>query len=331
MKHLCYKNKPIGSLDSLARALNVSVDKLLEVAESTEVSYIPNEPIIKHGKTRQTYAVNEPLHSIQDNILEKIISGVEFPDFLQGSIRDLNFPRDYVRDANIHARSEVLLKEDISRFFSSTRATLVYRTWKYFFNFPDEVAEILTNLTTYKDFLPEGASTSPAISNLVFWDREPNLEFDLRQKGYVYSRYVDDISVSFATRIDKDELQNITTKIYRMFIACGLKPNRDKDENGILKKRVVRTKNKPMTLHGLNINSGKATLPKSERSKIRAAVKELETSALSATSWDEIKKTYEKVNGRVNLMKRLHPNEAQKYIIRMKNIKKQMISSKEDK
>lgn len=320
MKHLCYKNKPIGSLDSLARVLNISVSKLLEVAENTDVFYMPNKPIIKPGKIRQTYAVNEPLHSIQDIILEKIISGVEFPDFLQGSIRDINFPRDYVRDATIHARSEVILKEDISSFFSSTRMKLVYRTWKYFFNFPHEVAEVLTKLTTYKDFVPEGAPTSPAIANMVFWDCEPKLEYDLRQKGYIYTRYVDDITVSFSSRIEKKEIQGITAKIYGMFLGAGLKPNR--------KKRNVQTKSGKMIVHKLNVNSGKPTLSKIERSKIRAAVKEFETLAQSATSWEEIEESYNKVNGRVNLMKRLHPNEAQKYIEKIKAVKKQVISTR---
>lgn len=327
MNQLRYRKKPIGSLDSLARALNIPVSKLIEVAENAEVFYIANKPTIKSNKKiRQTYTVDEPLHSLQDKILEKIISGVDFPEYLQGSIKDPDSPRDYVRDAKLHAGNEVLLKEDISSFFSSTRVKLVYNMWKYFFNFPQEVAEILTKLTTYKNFVPEGAPTSPAVANLVFWDREPNLELELRQKGYHYSRYVDDISVSFATRIDKKELQNITTKIYGMFIACGLRPNRDRDENGVLKKRVVRAKNKPMTIHGLNINSGKPTLPKSERLKIRAAVKEFELLAQSATSWDEIKKNYNRVNGRVNLMKRLHPKEAQKYIVKIKVAKEQVLA-----
>lgn len=327
MKQLSYRNKPIGSLDSLACTLNISVSKLIEVAENAEIFYVPNKPKIKpNGKVRQTYAVNEPLHSLQDKILEKIISGVDFPEYLQGSIKDPNSPRDYVRDAEFHAGREVLLKEDISSFFSSTRIKLVHRMWKYFFNFPQEVAEILTKLTTYKNFVPEGASTSPAVANLVFWDREPNLEFELRQKGYLYSRYVDDISVSFAKRIDKKELQNITTKIYGMFIACGLRPNRDRDENGVLIKRVVRAKNRPMTMHGLNINSGRPTLPKKERSKIRAAVKEFVHLAQTATSWDEIKKSYEKVNGRVNLMKRLHPKESQEYVAKLKAAKEKVLA-----
>ena len=195
-----------------------------------------------------------------------------------------------------------------------------------FFNFSQEVAEILTKVITYKNFVPEGASTSSAVANLVFWDREPNLEFEFSQKDYRYSRYVDDINVSFTKRVDKKVLQNITTKIYGMFIACGLKPNRDKDENGLLIKRTVRGKNKAMRIHGLNINSGRPTLPKKERSRIRAAVKEFIDLAQTAKSWDEIKKSYEKVNGRVNLMKRFHPKASQEYVTKLKDAKEKVLA-----
>lgn len=329
MKQLRYRNKPIGSLHALALTLNVSTDGLLSVLENIELFYSANEPTIKpNGKIRQTFTVTEPLHSIQDKILEKIISGVDFPEYLQGSIRDPDLPRDYVRDAQLHAGRKVLLKEDISNFFSSTRSRLVYKVWKYFFNFPPDVAEVLTKLTTYKNIIPEGASTSPAIANLVFWDREPKLEAELRLKNYLYTRYVDDINVSFATKIDKSQLQDVTSKIYGMFIAYGLRPNRDKDENGHLRKRIVRAKNKPMVIHGLNINSGKPSVPKKERYRIRAAVEEMVMLAQSNASWDEIQMTYDKVNGRVNLMKRLHPKEAQKYVAKLQVVKKQILSKR---
>lgn len=322
MKQLVYKNKQIGSINSLARALGLQASRLIEIAENVQDFYSPNKPEIKpNGKIRQTYSVKDPLHKIQRKILDEIISGVDFPDYLQGSIKDPDNPRDYIQNANLHAGREVILKEDISSFFPSTQENLVLRVWKYFFKFPNDVAEILTKLTTYNGAIPEGAPTSSAIANLVFWDREPNLEYELRQKSYTYSRYVDDITVSSTTRLTKKELQNITTKIYSMFISSGLKPNR--------KKRGVQTKNKRMRVHNLNVASGKPTLPKAERLKIRTAVRELELMSQSASSWDEIKDNYEQTKGRVNLMKRLHPHEAQKYIEKIKAIEKHWITHTE--
>ena len=156
MKQLTYKNKPIGSINSLARTLGLQASRLIEIAESVQKFYSPNEPEIKpNGKIRQTYSVKDPLHKIQRKILDEIIRGVDFPDYLQGSIKDLENPRDYVRDAKLHSGREVILREDITSFFPSTRAELVSRMWKYFFKFPHDVAETLTKLTTYNNVIPE--------------------------------------------------------------------------------------------------------------------------------------------------------------------------------
>jgi hypothetical protein len=320
MKRLLYKNKPIGSVESLAAALGFQEARLQQVANNAQDFYVPNVPTVKsNGKLRQTYTVKEPLKHVQKKILRKIIDFVEFPDYLQGAIKDLDSPRDYFHDAELHSGREVILKEDISAFFSTTKSELVYKVWKYFFHFPHEVAEVLTKLTTYKGFIPEGARTSPAVANLVFWDCEPDLELSLRQKGYIYSRYIDDITVSFMERIEMKEMQDITTKIYGMFLRNDLKPNR--------KKRTLQTKNKK--IHNLNMDSGKPTIPKSKRYKIRAAVNNLESLAKTGISWDGIKKEFNKVNGGVQLLIRLHPNEARKYIEKLDEIKKQALSHEE--
>ena len=84
-----------------------------------------------------------------------------------------------------------------------------------------------------------------------------------------------------------------------------------------------------MRVHNLNVASGEPTLPKTERAKIRAAVRELELISQSASSWDDIKDNYEQTKGRVNLMKRLHPYEAQKYVEKIKAIEKHWITQTE--
>jgi hypothetical protein len=316
MRKPYYKNKPIGSIRSLANALGIQEIQLRRIANNAPNLYVPNAPKTKaSGKTRQTYTVREPLKRLQDEILNKIINGVSYPVYLQGGIQDPNLPRDYVRDAELHLGREVVLKEDISTFFSSTRVELVYRMWKNFFNFPPEVADVLTRLTTYNGFIPEGAATSAGVANLVFWDSEPELELSLRREGYIYSRYIDDITVSFLHRVPARDIQDVTTRIYRMFLRAGLAPNR--------KKRDLRTTGKK--IHNLNTDSGKLAMPKAIRSRIRAAVHALAILADTGTAWAGLKGEFNRVNGRVQLLSRFHPVEARPYIAMLGEIKKQAI------
>jgi len=165
MKQLHYRNKPIASIDSLAAAIGFPASQLAIIADDSQQYYLPNPPFVKpNGKLRQTYTVRQPLKDIQDKILHKIISEVDFPGYLQGAIRDPDLPRDYVRDAFLHLGRTVILHEDISTFFASSKESFVFRMWKSFFHFQPDVASVLTKLTTYNGFIPEGASTSPAIA-----------------------------------------------------------------------------------------------------------------------------------------------------------------------
>jgi hypothetical protein len=73
------------------------------------------------------------------------------------------------------------------------------------------------------------------------------------------------------------------------------------------------------------MDSGKTTMPKAKRYKIRAAVQNLEILARTGISWDRMKKEFNKVNGGVQLLRRLHPNEARKYVEKLSEIKKQAL------
>src|SRR5688572_6715862 len=96
MKRLFYKNRPIGSIESLAATLGFQEARLQQIANNAQDFYIPNVPTIKpNRKLRQTYTIKEPLSYVQKKILRTIIDCVDFPDYLQGAIKDQDLPRDY--------------------------------------------------------------------------------------------------------------------------------------------------------------------------------------------------------------------------------------------
>jgi hypothetical protein len=314
MKVPVYNNRPIGSIEALAKALSKSPAELIQLSSDADRYYRPNKPEIKpNGGVRQTYSVSPYLQGVHKRIIEQIFYHVDYPLYLQGGIKDTHSPRDYIANASLHAGRRVVISEDISKFFPSIRDPLVLKMWQHFFHFPKYVAQLLTQLTIYKGFVPQGAATSSYIANLVFWDREPQLEHTLRQRGFYYSRFVDDITVSTDREVEKKELQAVTSMIYGMFISAGVKPNRD--------KRAVQTRGGRMRVHNLNVDSGRPTMNRKERSRIRAAVKRCEIMALPEPHGDKYKKLYDSVRGRVAVMARLHPKEAGSYIRRLDAIK----------
>jgi hypothetical protein len=305
-----YKGKPIGSIETLSQILEFPSKKLISLANKADIFYTPNPPKIKEdGTVRQTYTVEEPLKKLQGRILYTILRDVQFPLYLYGGIQGT----DYISDAKFHVGCAEIIHEDIKKFFDSIKFDHVFNIWQIFFGFPSDVAHLLTQLTTYRRFVPQGAQTSTYIANLVFWNKEPKLENDFRQAGYVYSRFVDDIQISSKKKLSKDEKKTIIGKVYGMMRSLDFHPKR--------KKHVIENKRMKLTVHNLNINSGRPTLPIEERLRIRAAMKEIEHSVKSGISKEEFDAKFASVLGRVQMMRQLHPRKASGYLARLKAIK----------
>src|SRR5258706_8338328 len=203
-----YEGELIESIEALAILYNISEDRLKSIVNRSSVHYRPIAPIIKeNGKIRQIYNVVWPLKRLQRQTVDSIFHRVAYPSYLQGSIKAENgISRDYIVDATRHAAYNIIMRFDIEDFFPSIKYGLVLSIWHDFFRFPLQVAHTLAKATTYQAFLPQGASTSSYIANLVFWDREPQLEAKLAQYGFFYTRYVDDINISSNERLDNKTL-----------------------------------------------------------------------------------------------------------------------------
>jgi len=314
MRRPVYRGRPIAEITSLARALSRSPGELEQLCVDTDGYYFPAKPQQKpDGTLRHPYGVNNKLKSVQDAVRRTILDRVKYPPYLQGCIRDKESPRSYIVDAALHANSGIVIGMDISRFYPSTKAETVFDIWKYFFDFSAGVAHLLTRLTIFRGSLPEGASTSPGLANLVFFDKEPALEEDLQQRGLLYGRYVDDVTVSADRYLTLNELRYVFTQVFGMFRSKDLSPNRTKTK--------IATKRKPLQVHKLNVNSGRPTLPKRERARIRAAVKECELHAERDLYCSAYAQLWRRTEGRVRMMQIMHPKEANAYIRRLAAIR----------
>lgn len=100
-----------------------------------------------------------------------------------------------------HAGAQTIITADIADFFPSTRRYRVRQFWKAhpFCRTAGDV-QLLTNLTTYRGSLPQGAPTSPLLSNLVNRDLDARLKRLAAESGGRYTRYADDLAFSWQMR-----------------------------------------------------------------------------------------------------------------------------------
>lgn len=95
-----------------------------------------------------------------------------------------------------HAGSAILISADIQDFFPSTSRQRIKGWWRQQ-GYSTLETRLLTSLTTYRGALPQGAPTSPALSNLVNAELDAALDRRVKQSGGLYTRYADDMVFSW--------------------------------------------------------------------------------------------------------------------------------------
>ena len=251
--------------DELARRLGLSVENLERVGVDYHKFDIPK----KTGGTRTITAPNPSLKLIQRRILNRLLNKLS----CHGCATGFEKGHSIVTNANVHVGSEVVLKMDVIAFFTSTSADRM-RGYFYGIGWGQEATDILVRLCTHNDRLPQGAPTSPRLSNLV------NIEMDARLCGWAqkvgagYTRYADDLTFSFAdlgdsaslTRIGRNHPHDLVTSTIRItkkiLHEYGYELHNKRKLN-------IRRRHQQQRVCGLVVNE-RVALPRTTRRRLRA-------------------------------------------------------------
>ncbi|MBN1877681.1 MAG: RNA-directed DNA polymerase [Anaerolineae bacterium] len=148
----------------------------------------------RDGSPRHIYAPSPPLKALQRALLSYLNSLTVHP-------AALGFRRGFsiADNARAHQGQAVVVTADIEDFFDSTPAQRV-RDFFRAEGWDTTAVSILTRLCTFHSVLPQGAPTSPVLSNLVNTHLDADLTRVILQSGGRYSRYGDDLTFSWSTR-----------------------------------------------------------------------------------------------------------------------------------
>ena len=164
----------------------------------------------KSGGKRLISAPSRGLYQVQRAILDKILT----PDQLKNrnSVFSYTAERGALEMASRHVGREFVVRVDISDFFGAITFPRVLGALKAFpLKLPHRWAVVVAQLCTYRGQLPQGAPTSPAISNMVARRLDGELIRFAKQNGFRYTRYSDDLVFSARTRrrlsllVERDE------------------------------------------------------------------------------------------------------------------------------
>ena len=128
----------------------------------------------------------------QEWIREEILSHLPVDDCAYAYRKGVS-----VRDcAAVHCGQSVLLHLDIRDFFGSVTEEAVSFALHRATGYPEAMADFLAALCCCHKRLPQGAVTSPQLSNLVFMPLDRSIRLWAQAHHWAYSRYADDIFLS---------------------------------------------------------------------------------------------------------------------------------------
>ncbi len=195
------------SVARLAAILGLSEGRLREIADAGQSYYRDFKRKVK-GKTRLLTEATGPLKMIQRRILDRVLLRLEPFESAFGAVKG----RSIKDNAKMHLGARFIAKLDIKAFYPSVRYDRVYAFFRGVGCSP-VVARILTLLVTRRHALPLGASTSPFVADQVVRDIDLRISGLARKAGLVYSRYVDDITISGTIPLTR--FRNTVLKILR--------------------------------------------------------------------------------------------------------------------
>lgn len=242
----------------LLRGVKIREEKyfscLYAVSNHTEQHYRSVEIPKKGGGTRKLLAPDYLLGRIQKNILHHVLAELPVSAYAKAYQ-----PHTSILDnARPHAGARQILKLDMKGFFDHISYFLVYRYAFPAIYYPPAVRTILANLCCYQDMLPQGAPTSPAVSNLVMKPFDEYMGNWCRKRQIQYTRYCDDMT--FSGEFDSREVKK---KVRGFLASYGLELNE--------KKTRVQKKCQRQTVTGIVVNE-RPRVSRAYRRKLRAEI-----------------------------------------------------------
>lgn len=240
-----------------AALLGVEVNRLEEILNNVSGHYQEFWMRKRSRGYRMISAPDKDLQAIQSTIYSRILSSVTI---VHPAAVGFRCGRSVVDNAAPHLGKRYVLKMDIHDFFGSIRSPRVRQTFKKI-GYPENVSKVLGALCCLHRHLPQGAPTSPALSNIVGYEMDRKLSALAAEYGLTYTRYADDLTFSG----DVFPKEQIIPQVKRIIRDEKFEPNHKKTHFMNQSSRKIIT--------GVSVASGvKLTIPKSKKREIRKNV-----------------------------------------------------------
>jgi len=320
----------LSTANDVAQAMGISLAELRFMSFSRKTSTLRHckqfDLTKKSGGVRRIAAPMPRLKRSQYWILENVLYKMPLHEAAHGFVAG----RSIMSNAKDHVGSGIVVNLDLENFFP----TIVYRRVKGLyrsFGYSDQVASIFGLICTEFDFeqveldsqhyyvgsgdrkLPQGAPTSPAISNLICQRLDRRLAGMAKSMEYRYTRYADDLTFSSK----REPAQHVQKLLWRSRqIIC--------DEGFIINKsktRIMR-QHRRQEVTGIVINDT-MSVSRATRKRLRALIYQIENDGFDNKQWDG--KTglamLRAIRGMAQFIRMVNPKQAKNLLSRINKLK----------
>jgi retron-type reverse transcriptase len=309
----------------ISEAMGVTVGELRFLAFSRKTStvshYVRFRIPKKAGGFRVISAPMPRLKKAQRWILNNLLERIETHDAAHG----FRAGRSIVTNAQPHVGAEAIINLDLKDFFPSIAYNRVKGLFRSF-GYSEAAATIFALLVTEPDtqeveldgktyyvattsrHLPQGAPTSPAITNILCRRLDRRLSKMASELGFTYTRYADDLTFSASG----DDLRNICNVLRRTGDIVA-------HEGFVVhpqKTRVLRSSRR-QEVTGVVVNS-KPNVSRKELKKFRAALFQVEKDGPGGKRWGDSKDVIASLLGFANYVYMVNPEKGAEFQARVR-------------
>jgi RNA-directed DNA polymerase len=273
----------------------------------------------KTGGQRAISAPKALLAEVQSKIFEGLLNKLALEPQAHGFVKG----RSIVSNASLHTGRDVVVNLDLKDFFPS----ITFRRVKGLFHklgYSEQVATVLSLLTTEPPrvetelggrvfhvalgarILPQGACTSPALTNLICRKLDRRLTGLSGSFQFNYSRYADDLTFSGSREA---KIGCLLGGVRRILKDEGFEENKAKTH--------IMRQGRRQEVTGLTVNS-RPTVSRKERRRLRAVLHNAAKSGLQSQNRDNHPRFADYLRGKVAYLASVDPGHGEQFNLLLK-------------
>ena len=179
-------------LSTIEATLGIPIATLFAVSNHLSAHYKRVKLPKRDGTERELRVPDQILKRIQRAIAQRLLAYEPISPYAQA----YRYGASVQANARPHVGREKLLKLDIKHFFDSILYSAVKEKCFPKERFSEPIRILLSMLCYFEDALPQGAPSSPSISNIIMRDFDREVGDYCRAREINYTRYCDDMTFS---------------------------------------------------------------------------------------------------------------------------------------